>query len=544
LLDYETDSFRGVLLAAGQNTAAPELSYPLNRQGWHAVYIGMLSYGGGEESTKVLIRFKNDSTFALMSHHPDAKTANRIDDVFWKYADLTKQEIVFRQLRKQLVPDDPSSIANRCSPTWLAYIKLIPLSESEVRALESERRKSQTRCLFAHNDAWSYTFEFRPTSEAEIRREIEPFRDTDFQRIYWEGGMGDRMSYPTKIGLMPTQEGSDDFYRVGDRLAAESWRILSKKDIDPFRVALDYAHEIGLEFHAAYRPAGFHSPPPFEDSNLGGYYEKHPDWRSIDRLGRPTPRLSYAFPEVRRFVISLFREMAAYAIDGICLAYNRRPPLIEYEPPVVEGFRSRYGNDPRSLDERDPQWLSFRATFLTQFMREVRQAMNEVAQKQKRNRMLEISAIVMSSEQENLYYGMDLRDWIDQGLVDTIIPYTSVKRLASAADSWLDPADAKFFLQITKGKACKLALNLMPREIGPEEYRRRAHLLYQAGVRYLFFWDTNARNDFRRSWDVLRRLGHRDEIEEWVSRGSPPLDRPGSNLRKVGDWDLAYETPG
>jgi hypothetical protein len=48
-----------------------------------------------------------------MSHHPDSKTANRIDDVFWKYADLTRQEIVFRQLRKQLVPDDPSSIANR-----------------------------------------------------------------------------------------------------------------------------------------------------------------------------------------------------------------------------------------------------------------------------------------------------------------------------------------------------------------------------------------------------------------------------------------------
>jgi len=33
LLDYETDNFKGVMLVAGKNTAAPEVRYPLKRQG-------------------------------------------------------------------------------------------------------------------------------------------------------------------------------------------------------------------------------------------------------------------------------------------------------------------------------------------------------------------------------------------------------------------------------------------------------------------------------------------------------------------------------
>lgn len=209
-------------------------------------------------------------------------------------------------------------------------------------------------------------------------------------------------------------------------------------------------------------------------------------------------------PWQRAFVISLLKEIAAYPIDGICLHYNRRPPLVEFEPPVLAGFKEQFGKDPRQLDDRDPQWLKYRATFLTQFMREVREAMNQCALDQKRGKPLEVSAIVMSSEQENLYNAMDLRSWVKEGLVDTLIPYTSVERLTSSADSWVDPRAAEFFLRLTKGTPCKLALNLMPRVLSPEEYRRRAHRLYEAGVQHLFFWDRCGGHG--RTWDALRRL--------------------------------------
>ena len=124
------------------------------------------------------------------------------------------------------------------------------------------------------------------------------------------------------------------------------------------------------------------------------------------------------------------------------------------------------------------------------------------------------------------------------------MPYSSVWGINSRKDSWTDPADAEFFYRITKGTSCKLALNLMPRRLSPDEYRRRAHGLYEAGSEHLFFWDTNARNDFGPAWDVVRRLGHRDELAEWDAADRPAHVAAGSRLRKLGDWSLGYETPG
>ena len=112
---------------------------------------------------------------------------------------------------------------------------------------------------------------------------------------------------------------------------------------------------------------------------------------------------------------------AAYPIDGVGVLYNRRPPLVAYEEPLVREFQARYGQDPRRLDERDPRWLTFRSRALTRFMRELRQAMDEVAQQSNRSRRLAISAVVFRPE-ENLLHGMDLKTWISEGLVDRINP--------------------------------------------------------------------------------------------------------------------------
>ena len=557
LLDYMSDKAEGVMLVAGHNTAAPEITLPLNRKGWYAIHFGLRSRFG---ESRLEARLKSDSTFTFITHNDvvgqkqnrkdyeiratNFDTGTRIDDLFWKVADLTGEELVLRQFCPRLVPDDESSLANSCFPVWLVYIKLIPLSEREVEQLQADRRRKDTRRLYAHNDAWGYVSWLRPSTEADIRRELEPYRDTDFSRIYWEAGAGDRMFYPTKIGLTATDDWIEDPFRVRDRLAAESYQTFREKGIDHLRVAADHAHEVGLKFHASYRVAGFHFPAPQEERNTGGLYDQHPEWRGRNRHGRSTPRLSYAYDGVRQYVLRLFREIAAYPIDGICLLYNRRPPLVEYEEPIVEGFGKTYGEDPRRLDDRDPRWLRYRATFLTQFMREVRGMLTEEARKQGRDQPFEVSAIVMGTEGANLYYAMDLEEWIREGLVDTLIPYTSSGDLNSGQDTFVDPRDAEYFLRITKGTSCELAASLLPRQITPEDYRTRAHRLYQAGVENLFFWDCYQRCDYSPSWTALRRLGHREEIADWVKTGSPPLERPNSRLQRLGDWDLGYGTPG
>jgi hypothetical protein len=248
-------------------------------------------------------------------------------------------------------------------------------------------------------------------------------------------------------------------------------------------------------------------------------------------------------------VVSVLREIADYPVDGICILYNRRPPIVEYEPPLVDGFKAEYGEDPRQLDPHDRRWLSYRAGVLTGFMREVRRAMDAASEERGGGKRIEVSVFVLRNEAENLFYGMDLKTWVDERLVDTLIPYSSQPNFdantESTGEAWADVRDLDYFLSLARGSECKVAFNVMPRRMSPEAYRNKARALYDAGVENLFFWDTDAGNraDFGPSWDALRRLGHRDELDAWARNGSPSLARATMAVRRLGDFDVAYETP-
>ena len=43
MVEYETDDFSGTMLVALEESAAPDLTYALNRSGWHRIYVGILS---------------------------------------------------------------------------------------------------------------------------------------------------------------------------------------------------------------------------------------------------------------------------------------------------------------------------------------------------------------------------------------------------------------------------------------------------------------------------------------------------------------------
>ena len=210
LIDYETDSVRGVMIQATQNAETPEVSFPLSRKGWHAIYIGIYSYWATEifqrsvpvplDESRVLVRLSTDSTFTLLSHKYDQRRPEYIEEFFWKEADLTGEELVLRQFCRQVLPPSASSSGNICNGCWIAYIKLVPLTEQESQKIVQERKRPENRRLFAHNDGFDYLYFLHPTSEEGVRREIEPYRNTDFSRMYWEGAHGDICQYPTRIG--------------------------------------------------------------------------------------------------------------------------------------------------------------------------------------------------------------------------------------------------------------------------------------------------------------------------------------------------------
>lgn len=549
LIPFESDATKGTMIVAGQNAKCPELTFEVPLKGWHALYIGLTS---NEAHSRLEIKLSGDPAFSLFSDHPMLPrqayergwghyTNKFIQNYFWKYADLSGQKFTLRQVKVVLDLEHPDSPANLRHAGWVAYLKAVPMSSVEVSEMLADRKQSENRRLIATHDVTTSAAWLSYYSAEDIRRELEPYRNTDFFRMDWEGGKGDVTHFPSKIGQMVSFDWQKQQYQSFERLTAQSFKMLKSKGVDPLRVALEACHEMGMEFHASYRVSGFLYPPPRDERNTGGVFWRHPEWRGVGRDGKSAPRISYAFPEVRRWVVSLLREMATYPIDGITILYNRRPPVVEYEKPMVDSFLAKYGEDPRKLDEKDPRWLAHRGTFVTAFMQEVRQAMDEISGR-KGGKRLQVSAVVMGTEERNQFYALDLRHWVRQGLVDWIIPYQSGNDLVSTRDSFDNPADAAYFVNLVKGTSCKVAPNLLPRELPPTTYLKRAAALYGAGVDGLYCWDTFNRCDYSDSWAALRRLGHRNELEAWAKAGSPGTISNRDAVRMLGIWNMAYDS--
>ena len=549
-LEYETERLSGTLLIAWPETVAPDVVYPLDVSGWHAISIGVWKlkdwYKGPGDPFELKVKLTDSATFSVLTLPTVSEPSDPIEDwdgwtggeqlgeVFWEVADLTGQQLTIGQVVNRVASgDSPGSF--RCPVASITYIKLVPLTDEEVAAVQADRSDQRSRRLFAHCNLGIW-------APAVVYRGLESYRNSDFSRVLLEVGSGDQMYYSTQLGRTGAMDGLDDYAMATYRQGAEEWQNLRDQGIDPFQVAVDYIHDIGMECHAGYRVAGFHNPPAHDNFDFGdSYYVRHPEHRGVDRNGDRTPRTAYSYPEVREYVVSLLREAATeYPLDGVSLLYCRRPPLVEYESPVVEGFEAEYGRDPRELDERDPEWLVYRARTLTRFMREVRQAMDEIGETS--GRRIQVSAVVMGDEEENLYNGIDLRKWVGEGLVDILIPFTSHPNLNMTAEAWSDVGAAEFFLSLTKGTSCEVSFNLMPSGMAPERLRRRASELYRAGAEGMFFW--NIANNYSEHWNALRRLGHLEEIESWRAAGEQALTNPSMPVRRMGDWNTSYVTPG
>ncbi len=177
-------------------------------------------------------------------------------------------------------------------------------------------------------------------------------------------------------------------------------------------------------------------------------------------------------------------------------------------------------------------------------MRELRERMHRQARRQGRSRPPALSAWVFGGDEENLFYAMDVPGWIREGLIDGIIPYTSAEGLFSWELAWERAEDIEYWLSLTRGTECELALNVMPRVLTPEQYRKKAHQLLKAGVPYLAFWDSS------KTWAVdkidagsyqhLRWLGHLQELDAWIQAGEPNLVHASTPLTRVGEWEMTF----
>ena len=406
----------------------------------------------------------------------------------------------------------------------VAYVKLVPLSEDEIAAFQADRAQVSTRRMVATDDGFSSVFTHRPTTEEELLSQVECLRDTDFGTLILQSFGADKVAYQTAVGYNPSLT-LDDFPRPGDLNYVESVRTFAERGINPLKTVIDGAHQAGMKVHVANRPAGWSFFEPYTEFWESPFYLEHPAWRCVDRDGTPVTRMSWAVPEVRRHLIDVLAEMVSFGADGAGIIFNRGFPMVLFEGPFVECFRARFGLDPREIEEADPRITTLSAEIVTTFMQELRNRLDSMSP----GKRLEISAMVLGAEEDNLQYGLDLRRLVDAGLVDELYVYP----WGFGNLRW--DYDLAFFREICSPRGLPFFASLNIGYFKGKELFQQAMDLYREGAAGLTIFDANSmaeETDLAR-WQAVSRCGH---VEELAARlESTPSEVTYTTFHRLGN---------
>jgi hypothetical protein len=445
LIPYETvddpNVRAGTMVGAASYVKAPDIALPLGVSGWHAVYLGYWNpYHAYDGGTTIKARLSDDPAFIRIKE-PEPRldyemkgsryvSQTSLKEVFLLNADLTGRDLVLGKV---------------CGPfgekLYVAYAKLVPLSPEEVAALQAERARTEARTLAGGIDGISYFWGNEYRTPEHLLELVEPFRHSQVGKIIGAVNYGETTNYPSKVGSLweapgdPPIEQSTNAYVKGEKVAGQSLASYLERGIVPEQVVAQRLHEMGVQFDIMFRLgiAGFDLLPPRRGAKPEGFLASHPGYRMALADGTLVEKASYAYPQVRAFMLSLIEEAAErFDVDGVCLGFVRGPEFLGYDPPVLEAFRMRYGEDATTVGFDDPRMRAVRSEFLTRFVRDVRRVVGDVGRQ--KGEQLQVSAWVYGSVSQNLDYGFDVVGWVNGGLLDSVIG-TSDPEIAAAAQA-------------------------------------------------------------------------------------------------------------
>ncbi|MFH1007775.1 MAG: family 10 glycosylhydrolase [Candidatus Latescibacterota bacterium] len=340
-----------------------------------------------------------------------------------------------------------------------------------------------------------------------VRTMLDHCRACGWSRIYWrvfDAGMAlyaSRLLEPMKYATSPQPNcltTGELASQAPPDLVARAMK-LDYHGFDTLAAAVRIGHELGLEIHAWLSIN--------EDDHGWGwpsrFTQAHPECRWVRRDGRAYhSQLSFGFPEVREYKLDLIREMLAYEVDGIFLDWIRTGDIRDnprndpqgvanygYEAPLVESFRSRYGLDPHEVENGDERWVRCRAEPITDFMRTVRNALDQHPRRIVLAGMVHHCWAYRGLQEEGFIDGAlrgvlcDIRTWAREGLVDELVVggYYMKDGTPESGYRWLE--------EETEGRVALWLYGWVPEST--EDFERDLTLARRLGARQLLFWEAD-----------------------------------------------------
>jgi hypothetical protein len=233
----------------------------------------------------------------------------------------------------------------------------------------------QQRTIYFNDARHYYLFAFEPPMALEDAWvPIDEVAGTGVDTFAYGVERGDGLFYPSRVGMM---FGSD----IQPFEMAAYWRTwhnmqsLIGRDLDPLTVLIDRAHEKNMDFWASLRMAGYGKMDPAHNLAEGGG--------------------GLAHEEVRDHLFKVVEELAT-----------------EYETDGVELDFALPGGAPRILREEDVEQTTPVLTDYVEQLAELVRGQREGA----------VGVRVLPTEEMNLAQGLDVRTWLERGLVDFVVP--------------------------------------------------------------------------------------------------------------------------
>lgn len=326
-------------------------------------------------------------------------------------------------------------------PQIIAVLLLASLPN--LHAAEAPKPRGGEKVIVSYDDGFSPFYSGRYKTAEDLRKQMLLFKGTQVAVMEWCITSGSRVNFPAKTSeLIGT--GVKEFGRRGDQLAVETLHRLAAEGVDTLQVVARSCHEAGMQCYANMRMNGDYSAttPELSAQFNSDFWRAHPEFRIRGAKGEMRITMSYAFAEVRAFKLGILREAAERDIDGVALDFLRHPPFFGYDEPLIDAFKSRHGEDPRTVASDDPRWLQLRGEVMTDFLREIRRTLDAAGAKNGRH----IGLAARVDWREHRALGCDVETWLKAGLLDYVV---IAQHTLGGYEFDLAP-----FVQMAKGTGC------------------------------------------------------------------------------------------
>ena len=503
-----------------------------NLVGWYKIYLHAPGYS--------VLHLKLSSDPAFWVACATTRDGCNMEEFLWRCADMTGESLT---LTRKL------DAANY--HTLLSAIRFVPMSEDELATYLREEARTDTKRIYATDDMHNRLYYTHPRTLDDWRSVAFNYMHSDVEWLSIE-----QIRNFVSCRLPTNDTANFCFPREGDRNVQEQYPLFDYNEV--LKTVVDQGHRQGLKMSVSIRMGAWGLTYPYDQYYFDcDFMQENPQWRTYDRNGDEISAMSYAYPEVRKFMVDELLNMARSGCDAVTLIWHRGIPYVLFEKPVANRFFELYGEYPYELPLDDPRLNALHCEIMTGLIREMRTALDAEFGKGK----IGLHVRTLYSPYDTKYVGLDVEQWAKEGLIDAIISYPVRFHEMLPDEVWKDAAHTRIDLEKytkfvrtkrgatihpgdcellppiknSRGELCgpdgqaehvadwmalekeygvKVYFEIMPRQLPNEEFKRRALDLYNCGAERIALWDTCCRAEPRAMWAAAGRLGHKEELAD------------------------------